>query len=295
MARHLDWRPTGRQVGLFSLLLLAGCPPACLPSAEPPATSTATSISRLHDNAVDDSDDASSHDGHDPSASRTTTAPPGTTSGPTSSTTSPPSGGSAPITPIAGCREGEMTPVGQANPPIELEPLGGVWCFNRVAAPAATRVEGQNSWEDSFDTGVPMHAFDDGDMEYVIFDKVGELAFRAEKSEMFVNNNHWMSDVYTHDAGSRGSAIRPDRSFEFEDGTFVIEADVAASMEDYDANGVAWPELTVTNAPRARRARPQRQRLRIWAVPRLLGGQLPSGRRLSGLRGDGTVRRRGPR
>ena len=42
--------------------------------------------------------------------------------------------------------------------------------------------------------------------------------------------------------------LRPDRSFRFENGKFILEADVAAGHEAYDVN--AWPELVVSTAER---------------------------------------------
>jgi hypothetical protein len=61
-----------------------------------------------------------------------------------------------------------------------------------------------------------------------------------------------MVDVRGRDAAGAesnwgGTAMRPDRSFRYVNGKLVVEADVAAGIEEYA--GVAWPELVVTTAP----------------------------------------------
>jgi plastocyanin len=148
-----------------------------------------------------------------------------------------------PYTPIDGCQEGENTPVAQANPSVEPEPMGAVWCYPLAPATEPTRDNGENSWVDEFNTNVQMQELNDGDFGYRVFESAGRT--NDHTTRHFINNNHWMTD--SSGAFTGGSSMRPDRSFTFEDGVFVIEADVASGVTEYD--GDAWVEFTVTSAP----------------------------------------------
>src|SRR5207248_3535910 len=57
--------------------------------------------------------------------------------------------------------------------------------------------------------------------------------------------NGWAGD--SAGATNNGMTLRPNRSFTFEHGKLVVEADVAAGVLDY--NNAVWPEITVSMAP----------------------------------------------
>lgn len=144
--------------------------------------------------------------------------------------------------PIAGCAEGNTVPVGQAPNAVGFEPLGSIWCFELNDPAPPTAEVGDNSWVDDFDVNTYMHQFNDGDMGYRVFNQAGD---RAGLAQHWINQNHWMVDA--KGAFTGGSSLRPDRSFRFEDGVFVVEADFAAAIPGYGAN--AWGEITITSAP----------------------------------------------
>jgi hypothetical protein len=137
-----------------------------------------------------------------------------------------------------------VNPTGQANPTREVEPLAPIWCFNLAEEPI-TRVTGANDWVDDFLTPVQMGRLNDGDMDYRIFDNYHNDG-GAHRTQHFINNTHWMTD--TAGATDNGDGLRPNRSFTFDNGMFVVEADIAAGQADY-GNGVVWPEITVSMAP----------------------------------------------
>jgi hypothetical protein len=137
-----------------------------------------------------------------------------------------------------------INPVGQADPTGEMEPFAPIWCFNLAQEPV-TRVTGANDWVDDFRANVQMGRLNDGDMDYRIFDNYHNDK-GANHTQHWINNFHWMTDT----AGStdNGDGLRPNRSFTFENGKLVVEADIAAGQADY-GNGVVWPEMTVSMAP----------------------------------------------
>jgi hypothetical protein len=117
-----------------------------------------------------------------------------------------------------------------------------VWCY-RLGATPVTRVGGANSWFDDFGTDRAMGRLDDGDMGYRVFEDIDHRGGR--ESRAFVNQNHWMVDTA---GGSHGGLlVRPDRSFRFEAGKLVVEADVAAAIPEY--SDAASVEIDVTTAP----------------------------------------------
>jgi hypothetical protein len=154
---------------------------------------------------------------------------------------------SSPFTPLPGCTP-NVVPTGQANPSSEPEPMDPIWCFNLTSEPT-TFTSGPNDWLDTFQTNVQMGRLNDGDMGYRIFDNLHPAVTQAtNKTQHFVNNNHWMTD--TMGDGSNGDALRPNRSFTFQGGKLVVEADVAAGILDYtNNNGVLWPEIVISSAP----------------------------------------------
>jgi hypothetical protein len=155
-----------------------------------------------------------------------------------------------PFQPIPNCPGpfAGVVPAGQANPSIETEPMGPIWCFNLTTNRPTTRVTGANDWVDEFDTGVQMGRLNDHDMGYRVID-----AFNTDPAFMrqgtFANANHWMVDVanVTQYSLSGGQMFSPDRGFAAEGGVLVIEADVAAST---DAMGGAnqFVEIDLTSA-----------------------------------------------
>lgn len=155
----------------------------------------------------------------------------------------PDSAAADPYTPRADCEHGGQVPLGQATVSVEPEPMGAVWCYPLSPASAPTREVGENSWVDEFTTNTQMQAFGDGDFDYRVFDSAGRT--NDHTTRHFINNNHWMSD--SSGAHTGGSSIRPNRSFTFEDGMIVVEADAAAAIPEYGRD--AWMEFTVTSAP----------------------------------------------
>lgn len=199
-----------------------------------------------------------------PSTTTTTPAPSAANAAPASTVTVPTStvastGPPAPpddellaaYTPRAGCGEGEVVPLGQSPLARNFEPLGSIWCFDLMTPPARTAVEGANSWVDDFTVGCPqegggctsMQTLNDRQMGYRVFDRTGESA--PDRGQHWINQNHWMTDVKGGFTG--GSSIRPDRSFRFENGKFVVEGDFAAAIPEYGED--TWGEITITSAP----------------------------------------------
>jgi hypothetical protein len=88
-----------------------------------------------------------------------------------------------------------------------------------------------------------MGTLDDGDMGYRVFTDVEHSGPRTSRA--FVNQNHWMVD--TAGGANGGVLVRPDRSFRFENGRLVVEADVAAAIPAYSDSASA--EIDVSAAP----------------------------------------------
>jgi hypothetical protein len=120
------------------------------------------------------------------------------------------------------------------------------WCSTTTSGPT-TFTQGANSWADDFNHGLTNASMGAG---YRVFERVGN----NHLTQHFRHNDHWMVDVAGRDQTPAdgpwdlgGATMRPDRSFRFQNGTLVIEADAAAGITEYD--GAAWPELVVTTAP----------------------------------------------
>lgn len=142
---------------------------------------------------------------------------------------------------LSGCNPAVL-PAGQAFPSGEPEPLWPAWCYKLKAMPV-TRVAHSNSWIDEFDTNKDMGRLEDGDLDYRVFEDIDHRD--SIKSRAFVNQNHWMVD--TAEGSNGGVLIRPDRSFRFENGRLIVEADVAAAIPAYSDS--ASVEIDVTTAP----------------------------------------------
>jgi hypothetical protein len=151
------------------------------------------------------------------------------------------SGHGAPAAAPAGdCPWGDKTPSGALPPALPI------WC-TPLARGASTVTNGANSWVDDFNHNLSNAEMGDG---YRVFENQGASVYRTEH---FRHNDHWMVDVSGVDGDGPGpwnfggGAVRPDRSFTFQDGKLVVEADAAAGIDEY--GGSAWPEIVVTAAP----------------------------------------------
>jgi hypothetical protein len=148
--------------------------------------------------------------------------------------------GAPPPAPDANCPWGDKTPSGALPPALPI------WCAP-LATGASTVGDGSNSWVDDFNHNLSNAEIGDG---YKVFDNQGASVYRTEH---FRHNDHWMVDVSGVDGDGPGpwnfggAALRPDRSFKFQDGKLVVEADAAAGIDEY--GGSAWPEIVVTTAP----------------------------------------------
>jgi hypothetical protein len=118
-----------------------------------------------------------------------------------------------------------------------------VFC-NTFGNGPSTFVSSGNSWVDTFDHGLSMAEIGAG---YRVFDTMGS----TNQTKHWRHNNHWMVDVNGYDSSPGdgpwnlgGTTMRPDRSFRFQNGVLVVEADVAAGISGY--GGAVWPELVVT-------------------------------------------------
>jgi hypothetical protein len=148
--------------------------------------------------------------------------------------------------------EPAVLPAGQAYPSGEPEPLSPVWCYQLAPMPT-TRVSGPNTWLDEFETGRDMGRFDDGDMDYRVFPDIDNTDVDNQgprRSRVFVNQNHWMVD--TAAGGNGGVLIRPNRSFRFENGRLVVEADVAAAIPAYSDSASAEIDISTALEPTGR-------------------------------------------
>jgi hypothetical protein len=142
-----------------------------------------------------------------------------------------------------------MVAQAQSDPTCSQVPLGALpparptWC-SATNSGASTFTQGGNSWLDEFNHGLSNASTGAG---YRVF----ESKNRVGRTQHFRHNEHWMVDVngttgpIPNNFG--GAVMRPDRTFRFENGKLVVEADVAAGISEY--GGEAWPELTITTAP----------------------------------------------
>jgi hypothetical protein len=133
----------------------------------------------------------------------------------------------------------------QGTPMGALPPAKPIWCVNPTGSGTATFQQGANSWVDNFDHGLTNSAeMGPGYKSYQFGSIYQSLHWR--------HNNHWMVDLQGTGPAQNawdfgGVAMRPDRTFRFQNGALVLEADVAASIQDYAGN--FWPEFVITTAP----------------------------------------------
>jgi hypothetical protein len=135
------------------------------------------------------------------------------------------------------------TPTGSCEPSARLRGATEmmpppVWCSIVNSGPG-TEIEGANSWVDDFDHGLSFADF--SGTKYREFTG-GWLG----KAKTWRHANHWMVDMVANpNGGSEGIVfMRPDRTFRFQDGKLIVEAVVAAGIEEYGSP--VWPELLVT-------------------------------------------------
>lgn len=133
--------------------------------------------------------------------------------------------------------------------------MPAAWCLPLVSG-RSTAVSGTNSWVDSFDSGLNHAQIPES---YRLFEAARDS--RIYRTKHFAHNGHWMVDVagsgnpagdYAEDPRDLlpavnwgGALLRPDRTFRFSDGRFVIEFDVAAGMLAYREG---WPEVVLSTA-----------------------------------------------
>lgn len=125
----------------------------------------------------------------------------------------------------------------QETPIGALPPAVPIWCLPAGANGPATFVEGDNAWVDDFEHGLSNAPMGMGYREFPLGGTTTWQHFR--------HANHWMQDVKPTAGG--GIALRPDRTFEFEDGKLVVETDFAAGLQTY--GGDAWGEIVITTGP----------------------------------------------
>lgn len=158
----------------------------------------------------------------------------------------------------------EHTAFAQTQPCSTKTPLGAlpptipIWCHLPLTSGPATAIEGPNSWVDDFDHGLSNASF--AGAGYRVFDNPDltqseeSAGAKIHPSITFRHANHWMADVKTasepggQNNGYGGTYLRPDRTFRFEDGRFVVEFDFAAGILEYRGNN--WGEVIVTTGPR---------------------------------------------
>jgi hypothetical protein len=127
------------------------------------------------------------------------------------------------------------TPVGALPPAIPI------FCETAIGTALSTSQTGPDSWRDDFGFGTKIVSLGDG---YTVFDN---LSGQYIHSQHWRQNKHWMVDVFGTPSDVGGAMMRPNRSFTFQNGKLVIEAQVAAGIEAY--GGDAWPEIVVSTSP----------------------------------------------
>lgn len=136
-----------------------------------------------------------------------------------------------------------------------------------AGTPPQTAISSGNSWIDSFDQPLSFTNLSPSYRQY----EFGSI----NQSIHWQHADHWMTDINGYDQdgpgpwNNGGVAMRPDRSFMFEQRTWgpnhwgipavtepmiVVETDFAAGVIDYGGN--AWGEIVVTNGSQMTESRP---------------------------------------
>jgi hypothetical protein len=121
-----------------------------------------------------------------------------------------------------------------------------------------TAIRSHNSWLDEFDHALSFSNFNN--TAYRVFEHQNGI----HDSIHWRHANHWMVDIASVPLGDPvngnilgGALISPNQSFQFQNGKFIVEADMAAGHQDYDENSnSAWGELIITTAPNPLYSRP---------------------------------------
>jgi hypothetical protein len=194
----------------------------------------------------------------------------GTGGGPTGAATAAPAPTAAVARqPTATPRAGAAEPENDGNFCSDQTPLGAIapavpeWCALPQTPPRPTFDSRGNSWSDDWQHGSSHGALgnmSDGYAAGAAGEQCGVLHFR--------HNNHWMVDI-AGDGGQHdtecGAWLRPDRTFQLQDGRLVVEMEVAspiAGTRSVDSLGDSWPELVISTASRTTRASDN-----SWASP----------------------------
>lgn len=119
-------------------------------------------------------------------------------------------------------------------------PVSPAWCLD-LSTGAGTSVASANAWRDDFNHGLSSASMDPG---YRVFNHAPAFSASCNAAH-FRHNDHWMTDLGTN--GCDGVLMRPDAPFRFRNGALVVEATVAAGIDEY--GGRVWPEIVVTTAP----------------------------------------------
>lgn len=166
----------------------------------------------------------------------------GTTPTPSSTPTPQPTSTPSPTnTPVPGCDPWpNAVPAGSL--PSQAPP---VFCLINNSGPDTAQA-GQNSWYDDFDHGLSFA--DLIGTQYQEFNEIG-----AWRTIYWRHANHWMVDMAPHSENetygwNRGiSMLRPNQTFHFENGKFIVETAVAAGHSAY--GDAAWPEIVISTGP----------------------------------------------
>lgn len=134
-----------------------------------------------------------------------------------------------------------------------------VFCSITETGPG-TSIRKKNSWVDDFDHGLFFADF--SGTRYRVFEPVGGV----HQAIHWRHADHWMVDIAPDSPDSAfpdsvlgGALMRPKKRFEFKNnGTFVVEAELAAEMPGYQTAGIgsAWGEIDITTKARPNRPRP---------------------------------------
>jgi hypothetical protein len=141
-----------------------------------------------------------------------------------------------------------------ATPRGALPPAQPIWCAAARPQAPSTVKEGPNAWLDDFNQPFNNARLSD---RYVT-STFGSIL----RAEHWQHNDHWMVDIQGHSPQGNppwdfgGAAMRPDRTFRFQDGALVIEFDVAAGIQEYRDGGDTWPEVVITTAAQPDDIRP---------------------------------------
>ncbi len=123
-----------------------------------------------------------------------------------------------------------QTPIGALPPAIPI------WCMQSGSNGAATFINTDNAWQDEFNHHLSQAPIGSGYRQFSFG--------KTKRQQHFRHANHWMQDLDLSNRG--GVSLRPNSSFRFVNGKLVIEADLAAAINEYQDS--LWGEITITTA-----------------------------------------------